>query len=93
MLLLCGLLAACNAPVLSMRGAQRAEVTAGGFSFNVFHTTSQAEAHRSNMVWRPDSKAVFAAARTAIMDASGCKIDESSWSGDVAVIKVDLLCK
>ncbi|MEP5760740.1 MAG: hypothetical protein ABJ327_15805 [Litoreibacter sp.] len=89
---LCLVLQACNAPLMSMQGAQRTTGSAGGFDFNVFHTLHQAEAHRTNTVFRPDGKAVFAAARTAIIEVTGCAPDEGSWSGDVALIKVDLLC-
>lgn len=89
---LCLVLQACNAPVMSMRGAHRAEVSAGGFDFNVFHTTQSAEAHRTTFAMRPDARLVFASARKAILQASGCAVDETSWSGDVALIKVDLIC-
>lgn len=85
-------LAACNGPGLSMQGATRAETSAGGIAFNVFHDGSRAEAHRTTRMIRPKAKVVFAAARHAIMEASGCDVDERSWSGDVAVVKVKLLC-
>ena len=89
---LCLVLQACNAPLMSMQDAQRTIGSKGGFDFNVFHTSSGAEAHRTNSVFRPDAKAVFAAARTVIIETTGCAPDEGSWSGDVALIKVDLLC-
>lgn len=79
-------------PVMSMRDAARSEITTGGFSFNVFHTTERAEAHRTDFALRPDAKQVFAAARAAIIQASGCKVKERSWSGDVALVKVNLNC-
>jgi hypothetical protein len=85
-------LAACDMPVMSMQGATRSAVDIGGMSFNVFHTAERAEAHRTNFVLRPKAKQVFAAARAAIIQSSGCEVDEGSWSGDVALVKVKLLC-
>lgn len=85
-------LTACNGPVLSMQGATRAETSAGGIAFNVFHNGSRAEAHRTSRMFKPDAKAVFAAARQAIIQSSGCQTDEGSWGGDVAVVKVNLIC-
>jgi hypothetical protein len=92
LLILLVALAACDMPVMSMRDATRSEVTAGGMSFNVFHTQDRAEAHRTNFVMRPKAKQVFAAARAAIIQSSGCEVDEGSWSGDVALVKVNLRC-
>lgn len=92
LLVLVAALAACDMPVMSMGDATRTEVAIGGMSFNVFHTVDRAEAHRTNFVMRPDAKQVFAAARAAIIQSSGCDVDEGSWSGDVALVKVNLRC-
>lgn len=91
-LLVCAALAACNAPVMEMKGARSAQVDANGMAFNVFFTANQAEAHRTNFSMRPDGRQVFTAARLAIQEASGCFVDESSWEGDVALVKVELHC-
>jgi hypothetical protein len=85
-------LTACNGPVLSMRDATRTEASAGGIEFNVFHNGIRAEAHRTSRLFKPKAKTVFAAARQAILQSSGCQVDEGSWSGDVAVVKVNLNC-
>ena len=85
-------LAACNGPGLRMQGATKTEASAGGIDFNVFHDGTVAEAHRTSRMIKPKAKLVFAAARAAIIQSSGCDVDERSWSGDVAVVKVKLNC-
>lgn len=86
------ILAGCSAPGVEVWGGTTSKQMAGGHSFSVTHTRTRAEAYRTNATLRPSRASVFEGAALAIEQASGCKAVRSSLSGDVALVKADLIC-
>ena len=85
-------LSACNSASVEQWGGQSSKQQAGGFRFTVNHRADRAEAYRTNPGFRLDRGAVFEAAAVAMEQASGCKAVRSSLTGDIALIKADLIC-
>lgn len=82
----------CSTGGVDVWGGQSSVVDAGGYRFKVIYTSDRAEAYRLTTKFRPKARVVFAAARSAMEQASGCKVVQSSMSGDVALVEADLLC-
>jgi len=85
-------LAGCSAPGVEVWGGTTSKQIAGGHRFTVNHTKTRAEAYRTNVALRLSRQAVFDGAALAMEQASGCKAVRSSLSGDVALVKADLIC-
>lgn len=85
-------LSGCSAGGVDVWGGTSEVVEAGGYRFKVIYTSDRAEAYRLTTRLRPKSRQVFAAARVAMEQASGCRVVQSTISGDVALIEADLLC-
>ena len=92
MIFLLLVLAGCAAPSVGVMGGAKGSADVGGYSFVVRYKGSQAEAYRSNKILRPKAREVFAAGATAIERVTGCHVVRNSVSGDVALIKADILC-
>ncbi|MEM9433844.1 MAG: hypothetical protein AAGA12_07975 [Pseudomonadota bacterium] len=89
-LLLTSSLAACSTgPDLWDGTTSRHDVA--GYRFKVVQNGVQASAFRVNVMARP-GPGVYQAGLTAIEQASGCAVDRSSVSGDVAMMSADLIC-
>lgn len=85
-------LAACAAPSVAVMGGHSRSVEVGQYQFSVNFKGSQAEAYRSNIMWAPKEHQVFSAATTAIEQATGCRVVQSTLRGDVALVQADMLC-
>ena len=85
-------LAGCAAPGVDVWGGTSSAQVVGGHSFTVNHTRKAAEAYRTSRAWRVPEAQVFASAAIAIEQASGCKVAKDSLSGDVALVKAELIC-
>lgn len=83
---------ACSTGGVDVWGGQSSVVEVRGYSFKVIHSSERAEAFRLTSKRRPKSRVIFAAAGRAMEIVSGCRVVKSSLSGDVALIKADLLC-
>lgn len=85
-------LVACGAPSIGVTGGQRESVKVGDYVFEVNFKGARAEAYRSNVIWAPKARQVFAAGATAMEQVTGCHVIRSSVRGDVALLQADLLC-
>ena len=85
-------LSACAAPSVGAMGGSKGSATVGVFSFDVRFRGSHAEAYRSNIVFGPKARDVFAAGATAIELVTDCHVIRNTVRGDVAVIQVDIQC-
>ncbi|WP_299194140.1 hypothetical protein [uncultured Litoreibacter sp.] len=92
LLALTACIAACSTPGVEVWGGTNSRQSVGAYSFTVNHTRTRAEAYRTNFALRPPRAEVFASAALAMELASGCKAVRGSLSGDVALIKADLIC-
>ena len=93
--LLCVLLlvlSACTAPSVGAMGGSKGFAKVGEFSFDVRFRGSHAEAYRSNIVFKPKARDVFAAGATAIEKVTDCHVVRNTVRGDVVVIQADILC-
>ncbi|PTX57522.1 hypothetical protein C8N43_2192 [Litoreibacter ponti] len=86
------ILVACGAPSMGVIGGQSERVTVGDYVFEVNFKGSRAEAYRTNTLWAPKARQVFAAGATAMEQVTGCHVVRSSVRGDVALVQADLLC-
>ncbi|MCY4179686.1 MAG: hypothetical protein OXC60_09185 [Litoreibacter sp.] len=84
--------AGCAAPGVDVWGGASSAQVADGHSFTVNHTRKNAEAYRTNRAWRLSETEVFASAALAMEQASGCKVARDTISGDVALVKAELIC-
>lgn len=84
--------AACAAPSVGLMSGRSGSSQVGAYSFDVNFTATRAEAYRSNIVFRPKAREIFAAGATAIEQVTGCRVVPSSVAGDVAMIHADILC-
>jgi hypothetical protein len=66
--------------------------TAAGFSFRVNHSNTDAQATRTNSVWRPSYPQVQAAAVLAVAEVTGCIPRATTATGDVALIAMKIDC-
>lgn len=86
------ILAGCSTGGVDVWGGKSQIAEAGGYRFKVIYTQDRAEAYRLTTRLRPRARDVFAAASSAIEQASGCPVIASTLSGDVALVEADLLC-
>ena len=84
------LLAACDTPSTTFRGAPVQRITVAQSTFDVRVLDRRAEAIRLNGEWAPRLAAVKPRARIAIETVSGCKVRRLR--GDQVMISADLKC-
>jgi len=84
------LLAACDTPSTTFRGAPVQRITVAQSTFDVRVLDRRAEAIRLNGEWAPRLAAVELRARIAIETVSGCKV--TRLRGDQAIMIADLKC-
>lgn len=86
------ILVACAAPSVGVMGGRSGSTQVGAYEFDVNFSGTRAEAYRSNIVFRPKARDIFAAGATAIEQVTGCEVVRSSVRGDVAIVEADILC-
>lgn len=89
-LILCGMLMACNTPGLGFRGVAPVRATAGQSRFDVRVDGTRAQAIRLNREWAPRFLSVATRGAAAIAEVSGCRVVRIR--GDQAVMLADLDC-
>ncbi|MEL6587792.1 MAG: hypothetical protein AAFQ50_14235, partial [Pseudomonadota bacterium] len=90
--LLSFVLVACNTAHPLDRLDRTGTAEAGGHSFRVNWNLKQAQATRTNRVWRPGVSEVTAAAVLATEQATGCRVLPGSAIGDIALVNMRLDC-
>ncbi|GIT89817.1 hypothetical protein JANAI62_06990 [Jannaschia pagri] len=89
---LCLVLVACNAPHPLAGLTRSGFAEAGGHRFRVNWSLSEAQATRTNAVWRPGLAEVRIAAVAATAQVTGCDVIPGSAIGDVALVSMRLSC-
>jgi len=86
------ILAGCDSPSPTMRGAVIQRVEVGGSLFSVHILGNRAEAIRLNPETGRRARGVMARGFTAIEQASGCAIVPGSFDGDPALMRARVAC-
>lgn len=92
LILLSCALAGCNTAHPLDRLDRSGTAQAGGHEFRVNWNLKQAQATRTNPVWRPGLAKVTAAAVEATEKVTGCTVIPGSAIGDIALINMRLNC-
>ena len=87
------LLTACGAqPTPVMMGAQRAEVTRDGRQYTVFYTENAVEVIRLGYAVAGQHQAIRATMIALIPEVTGCKLRDSSLTGDSGEMRGAITC-
>ena len=86
------MLAACDAPALSMRGAVKHEVQVGQSQFSVYHLGDEVEVIRTNFEYGAAAKGIMARGYEAIYLATGCQVRPGTFDGDPARMTARVTC-
>ncbi len=85
-------LTACDSPSLRMHGANRQVVEVGGSLFAVHWRGDEVEIYRTSIELSPSMSLTFAKATRAVEIATGCRVENGSLGGDVALMTARLEC-
>lgn len=86
-------LAACGAsPAVEFMGATRTDVTRDGRSYTVFQKGERVEIIRLGYARRGEHQAIRATMIALITEVTGCKLNESSLTGDSGEMRGSLTC-
>ncbi len=87
------LLAACGAqPSPFMLGAQRLDVSVAGRSYTVFWTDRMVEVIRLGWASRGEHQAIRATMIGLVPQVTGCRLNESSLTGDSGEMRGSINC-
>jgi hypothetical protein len=86
------LLAACDSPAPSMRGAERDEVLRNGRTYVVYHTRDTVEVIRMGYARRGEHVAIRAEMIDMIPVVTGCRVVESTIRGDSGEVRGKINC-
>jgi hypothetical protein len=87
------LLAACGAqPAPEFLGAKRVDVTRDGRNYTVFHTDKRVEVIRLGYATSGEHQGIRATMIALIPETTGCKLVESTLTGDSGEMRGSLRC-
>lgn len=86
------ILMACDGPSPAFRGIEGRQVVVDDSVFSVRVKGDRVEAIRTNVEYAPTLGRLFPRFRTAMEQASGCRVIERSMRGDQALMHAKLAC-
>lgn len=85
-------LGACNSPSFGFMGVDVQAVTVEGSTFDVRRKGDHIELIRTNREAVFSLRAIIPRAARAVTDATGCTPKDGTWTGDQAVMRVQVDC-
>lgn len=91
-ILVAAALGACNTPSVGFMGVDAQTVTVEGSTFDVRQKNGRAELIRTNPEAVFSLRAIVPRAAQAVKMATGCIPVDGTWTGDQAMMRVELDC-
>ena len=85
-------LGACNSPSVWFMGLDVKTVTAKGSTFDVRRNGDKVEVVRTNREAVFSLRAIIPRAAKAVIAATGCTPEDGTWTGDQAMMRVQVDC-